>query len=562
MGKFAKIAINHKWAICLAFLAAIIISYPQIYFRYDHKDAYQGIDASLLTGDEYYYWSRIQEVRDGYPSSVNPFFKEGKAGPYSQPPLGEILAAYLGKLFFLDLNNTVLLTKTLFSFLLFLAIYSFIYLLFKEKLTAGACSTMIFFGMTLLSRHGPEAEFLWFSRMLHPLISSLFFFAFLSVFWLFWDTSTRLSARKKWVFGVISALILGFSFYVYPYTWIFLYAFSGILIFISLSQKDWQKIKRIILVLLLSLLVAVPYFINFYQMITHPNYLEFQQRVGLAESRTPIVGYLLPSLLIFFLLFFARKCRERYFFCLALVITPFIVLNQQLITGKILHPSHWHGSYIRFLAIIFIIVIFLNGIKKERFKKMLAALIIGAGIWAGFTIQSSSYAKYEESFVKEQRYGPILEWLNKNTQKEEVVLADPELSKYIPIYTSLNVAYSRDYAIFYLSIPQERLLNNEFLIYRLEGLKPEEAKEIFFRDREPLSFQVYGFYYQTIPDQVLLEFAVKYQAFYSQPLEEYLKKYQVKYVIWDSKTHPQWALDQYQFLKKVGEIENFVIYKL
>jgi hypothetical protein len=557
---------NHKWAIILALLAAIIISYPQIYFRYDHQDAYRGIDASLLTGDEYYYWSRIQEVRDGHLSLASPLFREGKDGPYSQPPLAEILAAFLGKLFFLDLNNTVFLTKFLLGFLLFLAIYSFVYLLLKEKLMAVASSSMIFFGITLLSRHGPEAEFLWFSRMLHPLVSSLFFFAFLSLFWLFLDGSTKLTTRKQWISGAISALILGLSFYVYFYTWTFLYAFLGILILISLFQKDWQKIKKIILVLLLSLLFAAPYFINLYQTIAYPGYLEFQQRVGLVQGRTPALGYLTPIALVIFLFLFPRGHRDRYFFSLALIITPLIVINQQLITGKILHPSHWHGSYNRFLAIIFLMIIFLN--MSKRFKKILTILIIGAGFYTGFAIQSASYAKYEDSFIRGQRYGPILEWINKNAQKEEVVLADYDLSRYIPIYTSLNVAYDGGYAIWYLSVPEERLLDNEFLIYKLQGLRPQDAERVFVRDRGLLSFRIHGFYYQekmgspeAIPDEALLEFGLKYQAFYEQPLEEYLIKYQVKYIVWDKETHPQWALNQYKFLEKIVEIEDFAIYE-
>jgi len=550
---------NHRWAILFALLAAIIISYPQIYFRYDHQDTYRGIDISLLTGDEYYYWSRIQEVRDGYPSAANPLFREAKDGPYSQPPLAEILIAYLGKLFFLDLNNTVLLTKFLLSFLLFLAIYSFVYLLFKEKLTAAACSAMIFFGITLLSRYGPEAEFLWFSRMLHPLVSSLFFFVFLSLFWLFLE-------KKIWYFGILAGLLLGLSFYIYFYTWTFLYTFSGILILISIFQKDWRKIKKIILVLLLSLLVASPYFINLYQTMAYPGYLEFQQRVGLVENRTPALGYLVPGVLAIFLFFFPREHRGRYFFSLALVITPLIVINQQLITGKILHPSHWHGSYNRFLAIIFLMVIFLN--MSKRLKKVLAILIIVVSFYTGFMIQNGSYAKYEDSFIKGQRYGPILEWLNKNVEKEEVVLADYDLSRYIPIYTTLNVAYDGGYAVWYLSIPKERLLDNEFLIYKLEGLRPEDAEGVFFQDRALLSFRIRGFYYQekmgspeAIPDEALLELASKYRAFYEQSLEEYLRKYQVKYVIWDQKTHPKWAPDRYPSLKKVAEIEDFAIYE-
>lgn len=569
MKNFSKIIKDHKWAISFAFLIAIIISYPQIRFRFN--ESYQGIDMPLESAEDF-YWTRIQEVRDGYFSSASPYLREGKEGPYSQPSLPEISAAYLGKLFFLDLNNTILLTRIFFSFSLFLAIYSFIFLLFKEKLFGLAASTTVFFSSSLLKPLGllkllsgeiSGDGFLGFSRITHPLVSSFFFFTFLSFFWLFLE-------KKRWYFGGLSGLFLGLSFYIYLYTWTFLYAFSGVLILIFLFQSDWQKIKRIIFVLFLSLLVAIPYFINLYQMSIHPNYFELQQRYGLAETRVPILGYVVPLLFIIFLFFFPRKHRNRYFFSLALVIAPFIVLNQQLITGKILHPGHYHWYYHTPLALIFLVIIFLNKlseIKREGLKKALAILIIGVGFYNGFLIQAASYAKYEEGFVQAQRYGPILEWLDKNIQKEEVVLADPELSGYVPIYTSLNVAY-HSAALHYLSVARERLLNNEFLIYRLDGLKPEEAKEVFSRDKDQLSFRIYGLYYREkvgsnreIPDEVLLELALKYQDFYLQPVEGYLRKYRVGYVIWDTKLHPRWALDQYHFLSKIYEEREIKVYQ-
>ena len=562
---------DHKWAIFFAFLIAIMISYPQIQFRFN--ESYQGIDMTLGDAEDFYQ-TRIQEVRDGNFSLASPFFRESKEEPYSLPPLADILSALLGKLFFLDLNNTVFLTRIFFSFLLFLAIYSFIHLFFNEKLTALAASTMVFFGNTLLSRYGLlkllsgnglRTDFLNFSRIPHPLISSFFFFTFLSLFWLFLE-------RKKWYFGALSGLFLGLSFYIYFYTWTFLYVFSGILILFFFFRKDWQAIKRVIFVILLSLFVAVPYFINFYQTSIHQNYLEFQQRFGVVEGRAPILGVVAILIFTVSLLFFSRKYRNKYFFLLALAVTPLIVINQQVITGKILYPAHYHWYYNVPLAIIFLVVIFLNklsGMKTVKLKKAAAVFIIILALGNGFMIQNASYAKNEKSFVEKQRYGPVLEWLDKNTQKEEVVLADPEFSRYIPIYTSLNVA-SHLAAFHYLPVTQERLLDNGFLTYKLDGIKSEEAKDVFFQDRAQISFGIYGLYYRErekiggyddIPDKVLLELVSMYQAFFAQPIEEYLKKYRVKYVLWDAEAHPRWALEQYQFLSKIYEKNEIKIYQ-
>jgi len=46
-----KILFNHKLAIIIAVLIGIIMAFPQAYFRWDNKDAYQGIDLNLGGND-------------------------------------------------------------------------------------------------------------------------------------------------------------------------------------------------------------------------------------------------------------------------------------------------------------------------------------------------------------------------------------------------------------------------------------------------------------------------------------------------------------------------------
>ena len=117
---------THKWALSLAFLIGIIVAFPQFYFPYDHADTYQDIYIAN-TDNEVGYLNRVQEVRDGHPLLGSAILKDGKDDPYVQPPLGEIIITYLGKIFFLDLNNTILLARFLFAFLGFLAVYGFVF---------------------------------------------------------------------------------------------------------------------------------------------------------------------------------------------------------------------------------------------------------------------------------------------------------------------------------------------------------------------------------------------------------------------------------------------------
>jgi len=237
---------NHKWAIFLALLASVIIVYPQIYLRYDLSDVYQGVEIIGASEDEMAWLSRVREAYDGHSSISNAYFKEGKDDPYLVQPLGSNIVAYFGKIFSLSINNTVLLSRIVMTFFVFLLIYGFVFLLSKEKMVALSTSSFLVLANALFSRpalfeilkgQSPSLSYINYTRPVNPLMTSFFFFGFLFCFWLFLDASTRLSARRQWFYGLASALMLGLSFYDYFYTWTFLYSFLGVLVLIFLFQK-------------------------------------------------------------------------------------------------------------------------------------------------------------------------------------------------------------------------------------------------------------------------------------------------------------------------------------
>ncbi len=561
---------NHQWAILLALIAGVIVAFPQFYLRYDNQAVYQGIE-EIGTEDEIAWLSRVREVYDGHPLLNNPYLKEGKSDPYLYQPLGSDIIASLGKLFSLDINNAILLSRFLFSFFLSLLIYGFVLLFTKEKLVALATSSFLMLGNSLFARRAifqilqgesPSSTYLNYTRPVNPLMTHLFFFGFLLCFWLFLE-------KKQWRWGILSALILGLSFYDYFYTWTFLGAFLGVLIIIFLLRKKWHDAKRIGLVLLGALLIALPFFLNIYRATLHPNYAEVSQRF-VFETRSYTLGLLVPLLLVVFLLCFPRKYKEQYYFGLALVIAPLIVLNQQFITGKTLMTDHYHWYFHLPLAIVFVLMIFffwVSKLNRPMLKRISAMLIIVSSILTGLLIQSNSYAKNKERIIGLQNYGPVMEWLAQNAPKDEVIFANEEASHLVVIYTPLNVFY-HGVARMTLAATTARLEDTVFLYYRLDGLARDKAAEVFSRDRVEISHLIYGMYYRDgreMSDELLLKIIQRGQDSFAVSTSDFFKamldKYQVSYLIWDKKQNPQWQLDQYLFLEKVKEIGDFAIYK-
>lgn len=566
----------HKAAIFLAILVGVLVAFPQIYFRYDHQQEYRGIDF-MFSHEEAFYLSRIQEAGEGRFNLSGSLFKEGKQDPYLQPPLGEILIASIGKMLFLDLNNTVLLARFILPFLFFLTAYTFVFLISRERLIALAASAVIlladgffvnkenFFSLLgLFSGNLPLIpEGFQFFRPVHPQLSSLFFFAFLTSFWLFYK-------RKSLKFGVFSAIILGLSFYIYSYLWTFLFAFWGIFLLILFFQKRWPLLKKMISMLFLGSLIGIPLILNYYFLLNHPYSSDFFKRLVLGEiPRELSLPFSAVFLLAIFLVFFPRKWKERYYFLLTSLLVPFLLYNQDLITGRNIQVAHYWRYYrlpLAFITLMILSASYFPALKNlNKFKKPFFLFLITGSFLIGIVGQANFYSNHESNSLAFQRYGPIFEYFNGNIRKEEqkenVVFSDQDLSSLIPVYTHFNVFYHPlpDYP----AITKERLIETFFLYHRLDGLDEKDAFEVFSRDRGAVSLGVFGAYWKEKEKDEVLHFLTQgYGNFLQIPLNRILAKYGVNYIIWDTKNFPSWSLEKYQFLEKVYGSEEFEIFKV
>ena len=571
MEKIIQIIKNHKWAIILAAITLLIVVAPQIYFRYDNKEIYKGIEQMADSP-----WTpRVEEAREGHFNFGAIYYKDGKSDPYLFQPLGSIVVAFLGKLFSLDLNSNLLLFRIIFPFIVFLLIYGFVFTLSKSKPAALTSAAVILLAESIISRSGifsmlnGEAPrmFIYITRVVNPLMTFFFFFGFLLCFSLFWT-------RGKWWWGLASTLMLGLTFYDYFYTWTFLYAFFGVSGLILLFKRNWKELKKIIIISIGGAILAIPYFLNIYRATQHPNYKEVGEIFGLLKDRALTFGFTVPVIFILFLIFFPRKWKEQYSFGLALVLAPFIVLNQQIITGRLLQVGHYHWFFHTPLAIVILLIMLFYWLSEKKLffiKKAVLVSTLIMSIYTGIFIQATSYIKSENGEIEIQKYGPVMDWLKANSEKEEVVFGNDMTSHLVVIYTSLNVFHHRA-AMYSLSASRERLFNSVFTYYRLDGVGKNDAQKFFFDNQEKTSWEIYGMLYRetvgnnrVTPDEVTQGLIDKYKESLSVPNNRFLdwvwNKYKVGYLVWDKKVDPKWQLDQYSFFKKVAEFDDFAIYE-
>jgi len=281
-----------------------------------------------------------------------------------------------------------------------------------------------------------------------------------------------------------------------------------------------------------------------------------------------------------FLLWFPRGDKEKYFFGLAILLAPFVTMNQQILTGKVMQAGHYHWYFHKPMAVIFVLLILFYALSRPgwsvSYKKTLAALVLAVSVATGAFVQVASYYYNGRDggsvAVERQKYGPVVQWLSDNAQKESVVFANNEASHMVVIYTPQNVAYHRAGYVA-LVATHERLLDILFAFYRLRGVGATDASEVFFAEQEYLSANLYGLYYRDIsgeyegvPDQKIEEIVAQYRKTLATPasqwLEQTLRKYEVAYVVWDKKKDPLWQLQKYGFLEEAAVFGDMAVFRL
>ena len=573
---------EHKLAVFLALLTSTIVAFPQVYFRIDHKELYQEGTQVIEMLPHGPWEGRVREVQDGHVLGGNVYQKEGKDNPYIYQPLAPMVVAYMGKIFALDINNTILLSRLVLPFVVFLLIYGFVFLVSRDKFTALSSAAVLLLADSILSYSGitrllqgvsPD-HFLRLARPVVPALIYLFLFAFLLFFWQFYR-------KGNWKYGALSIIVLGLNFYNYFYTWTYLYAFGSILILLLIIQRNWRQVLRIGSVFVGGAIVAIPYFINMYRASQFPTFEDMGISSGIILSHQPLfMGSSIIIALLFFLFLFPRIDKEKYLFGLAILLTPFLTMNQQVLTGRIMQPDHYHWFFHKPLAVSFVLITIFYLFDRRHldlYKKIFAILVITSSIATAVFIQAYSY-KYDsrdggQIAIERQKYGPVMDWLNSNAKKEAQIFGNDATADMTVLYTSLNVLYHAGICCTSISVTKSTLYETLFIFFRLNEVDAQSAYEAFSRERAFVSRHIFGIYYrklngsyESIPDEKFEEIVDMYKGTLSTPtskwLEQIFEKYEVEYIVWDKVANPQWQLESYPFLKEVAMFDSMAIYQI
>lgn len=408
--------------------------------------------APIFTSDEL-TWpaAEAREVMDGRLFPTDPVVWEHKVAPSLTAQIPAMIIGFLGRAIG-SINTAYIVLGFILPPLVFLSIFFLVFLLTREYLISSLVSILI---MTMtrpfqfvpplnlsmlkmlfgyLGNHDIDPTPVEFFRLPNPLL--IFPFFILTIIFLYLSLE-----KKKMIFAFVGGVFFGLLFYIYFYFWTFILAGVGIIFLASLIQKDWSRIKLLLIFIGIGGLTSLFYWINFYKFGQYPFQGDVLSRAGIEIGRIRNLYRTVQFLIFGFLFSLAvRKKDFKFWFLLFLLFGGIVCLNIQVITGYTFQSHHWTLRAINPWVMLMLGFFHFRLFSKKKFYQPLTLFLIifflGLGGWIQFSFARKAYSAYTLAEDKVAAF----KWLNKNTSQDSVVGSlSVETNVLIPVYTHNNV---------------------------------------------------------------------------------------------------------------------------
>lgn len=416
-------------------------------------------------GDMYFQFAR--EVVDGHFPPTDLFF-DGKS-PGFFPPLPPLfLAAFI--YLFRDVNLAYIVANFFISGILFIGFYLLGRVIFDGNRLWSFFSGLLAV-LTPIALHLPYAFFslenilnvilknfypgvktllptLFLARVDYPLLTHLVYIPAIAAFLVFWQ-------RPKKTVAILAGLCAGLLFYTYFYKSAYWLAVIGVafLYAIIFRRRDTERLKNFFLLIGVTILISIPYFINFFNLNSLPSMADYAGRIEVEQGRVflwwPWPHYLAYAILagLVYLIFWRRSvAKEKAILFWIFLGAAFLVWNVQLVTGFVPHPDHWPRAIS--LPVFVIILSSLYELAKKielrqsRIKALLAPVLILLLVLlvAKKAVNSYAFSSPPQAVLNNYTFPKDLveswRWIDRSLTEPKVISPSFVNSMYLSAFTS------------------------------------------------------------------------------------------------------------------------------
>ncbi len=585
---------NHWPAFLLAVCVGLIILLPTVLsIKRLGPGNFKGI-YPMFSDDEDHYLAEVKEVYDGHWGLGNPYLKENKIMPYTQPPLGPMYYAGFAKLFGISVPVAAGINDFLLPFVAVLLLYNFFFLLTQSKKISLSFSALFF--IFFLSA---------FNRPVNPQLSLIFLLAGLYLVWLIVDR--KYDTEKILTLNLLLSLAFGILVYISPFYWMTLVVLYVLLTFFrAWLEKNFKYcLKNWLCFFTPSFIWSIPFFLNVKKIIESSSFVETSLRSGFIS--THVIGSFINVAIIFACLpivYLVQKIslarpasaeatvwqsKKIVFLGYSLIISGIILNWQNVLTGKIIQFSpHFYPIIILFVFIISTVswtYIDWKKFSKNSFTMLCFLLILLTAIFykqKNEILYAFKIIHSPKNVSSVQTLSPIMDWLNNNTALDSTIYAlGRDYSWAIPIYTYDNLYFNSNAG---LSLMSDIEIENRWTIQHF--FEPVNEKYIKDNAREIWTNKFIEVYQSLESRRTILQFITR--KMYSETtladdfyinrvldadikfknigFEKAIKTYAVDYVILD-KSYNQYVdlavkFKSYKSLTLLVKIGDTLIYKV
>lgn len=575
-------------AIIAGALAAIVI-FPLVWFRLViPPGAYQGINPADFGIDELWYLSRGKEILEGH-GLGNAVLLEGKDGQESHFQYGEyVLTLPLRWLGLGDRVDIVMLYhvyNVIGVMALVVSIYFFIWQLARDRRVAMLSAAFVVGGYSIVYYHRLfTPELIVYGRAISPYTHSVVFFVFLNLF-------VRAMQRRGWRPILFAGCAFGMLFYTYFFAWTFAGAMLASYAMIRVAKKDFFIARRTLAVGAVGLLLGSYNLVRMAQFFSTPDGAQRSFFHWTIYSHWPLFNITLAvfTVCVIGLVALRRSFDTPTMVVVALTASGWFALNQQILTGRIVQPFHYHWYFIVPTVIMggFLLVWPLVPLpwKKPVFVIGMVILMTHAAVG-----QFRASAIGIDTKLAAQQYRPFLDILNRDSAPGVVLAPDDKEIYLYTVYTSRDVFWNSTGAVLYTTSIER--MEDVLFVYCYLATTCRDNFVAFYRsamdDRMPGSMyrDVFasiegvrsglGFYeYQaerSHPGELLLRqredmlrrFGARYAEVSASPsaMRALLDAYDIRYVVLDRQRHPEWSIDGMPSAARVADSGNMVLYRI
>lgn len=592
-----------RWGFWAAIAITLLSLYPQLLMWRIRGAEWNGSYAEIQ-GDEWLYSAYIQALIDGRPRRNDPYTGRDDRPNQTQPEslfsiqfVPAYVIAVSARLIGISSSTAFLALGILGPLLAYCSIFWLLATLIKDYRLAADGAILVLClgglaagqGLIHLFSSGYQYSFLPFLRRYEPSTPFPLFFVFCGFVWRSLHSSNR-SHLWAWAAGLVLAILIFSYFYLWTSALAWL-ACLAILLLIAYPENFRKYYRTFLIIFLMVIAALIPY-----GVLLSRRSAQMDSGQKLMQSHAPdlfrvpeLFGAAVITLVIFGWVQGRVSWRdERILFAASFSLMPFVVFNQQVVTGLSLQPYHYESliaNYVVLTSAVMTISIYWRGSGREsrRGRRSFGVPVMLAALWWAAievvlptNVLNSKYQLIDRAAPVCKRLRDLavsdntMQWQGSEANPRPLVLATVnKVAIILPTFAPQAVLWASHFDFLHLEPGESRERFYKYLYYT--GVGAERLEQELNRPQSTFAAAAFG-HERAIPylsveakpitaEEIALQVA-DYQRFLSSFNRETAADHLLSYVIAPASGADLSNLDQWYQRNEGERVGDFILYRV